>query len=95
MSVDIWLIKPFCAEPTLAMANYAGAKAAAAAKDEKKAKQDSQKNAQVDTDKKSTCDHKYCYTCKQWLNGSKQMVHHKQGEKRTLNWLSLNGFRFL
>ena len=31
------------------MAKHVGAKAAAAAKDEKKAKQDSQKNAQADT----------------------------------------------
>ena len=77
------------------MAKHVGAEAAAAAKDEKKAKQDSQKNAQADTDKKSTGDPKYCYTCKQWLNGSNQWVHHKQGEKFTFNLFSLHGFRFL
>ena len=89
------------------MAKHVGAKAAAAAKDEKKAKQDSQKNAQADThgtkvekekekaDKKSTSDPQYFYTCHQWLNGSKQMVDHKQGLKHTCNWLSLHGFRFL
>ena len=89
------------------MAKHVGAKAAAAAKDEKKAKQDSQKNAQADThgtkeekekekvDKKSTDDPKCCYTCEMWLNGSKQMVDHKQGLKHQCNWRSLHGFRFL